>query len=532
MEGEGAGNEKLLRGTAVVLAVTAAGFAADVAKDMAIAGLFGATALADAFFVSYTIPFAIITAFLSGGRSVLVPAFADKLFHGGRRDLWGLARPLTFLGASALGVLALLGLLLSPWLIRVTGVGLSSDAQSAAVYMCRTMFLALVPAAAIVVLGSALMALGRFAEPSAVNLFRALGILLCLAVFARTFGIFAAAMGLVVGLTGECLLLAWRSWQMGFRFRQYPSVGGDQQRRIAGLLLWPTLSAFLLQNSRIVERSLATLLDPGSAAAISYAYRIVFSVTTLAVSSIVFVLLPTLSAHSAAGDRGALTDRTEFGLEMVALFVVPVSILFAIFDRSIIQVLFERGAFDQRATTLTSSALRWYALGMPWLAFLPVYNSAFYALGKVRVPVSNDLALVGINIALDIVLFRGFGLEGLALGYSLAGVLVWARMALLFRKLAGRATAQRVRAFAAHMGLSGGVMVCCALLCSFALDQCRVSFFAQALLLLAALLVSTSAFYGTLAVLRTPALCAVWSQLRAVSQRHLGVDRGVPSDER
>ncbi len=504
-----------------MLLVTAAGFVADVAKDMVIAGSFGATALADAFFLSYTIPFAIIASLLSAGRSVFVPIFTGLLLQGGRGAVWSLARSLILLGTAALLLVSLLGVAVSPWLVRLIGVGLSSKAEAIASQMSQVMFRALVPAATVAVLGSVLLSLRRFAVSSALNLVRASGMLVLLALLSRRLGIQAAALGLLAGVLGQLLLVAYPSWRLGFSLMRRPQLVHVHVRHAIALLAWPLLSGLLLQNSRVIERGLATLLASGSASAISYAYRIVFSVTTLLASSVVWVLLPTMSAHAAAGENRLLAERTSVGIKMMSLVIAPISIALLVCNRPIVQILFERGAFDPSATALTAPALQWYALGMLGISLLPVYNSAFYALGRVRVPVSNDVVLVLANVALDVVLVRTLGLSGLALGYSLAGILALGRIAILFRRHVGDATGHGLLVFGVRLAAASILMACCVAFVYGVVSKSLLpaSWLGQLLLLGLTLALGVCVFYGSLMALRMPELSTVLSTIRELLHR-------------
>ncbi|MEM7648457.1 MAG: lipid II flippase MurJ [Cyanobacteria bacterium P01_A01_bin.70] len=104
----------------------------------------------------------------------------------------------------------------------------------------------------------------------------------------------------------------------------------------------------------------------------------------------------------------------------------------------IVQVIYERGAFDLRAAEIVTSVLVAYGLGMFVYLARDVLVRVYYALGDGQTPFRISLVNIGLNAVLDFFFIRWFGAPGLVL--ATVGVNITSTIALvvlLDRKLNG-----------------------------------------------------------------------------------------------
>jgi len=91
-----------------------------------------------------------------------------------------------------------------------------------------------------------------------------------------------------------------------------------------------------------------------------------------------------------------------------------------ILGKPIIQILFERGAFDARASMMTAYALFYYTLGLWAFSGVRIMVSAFYALQDTKTPVKVAVVALVVNLTLSLVLMGPLKHGGLALALSIA----------------------------------------------------------------------------------------------------------------
>src|SRR5690606_29569011 len=103
----------------------------------------------------------------------------------------------------------------------------------------------------------------------------------------------------------------------------------------------------------------------------------------------------------------------------------------------VVQLLFERGAFDHAATLATAAVLRSYVLGLLPYGLVKVLAPVFYGVDRVRVPLLASMAAVAVNIVFNALTYQRFGAPGIALGTTLGAVTNYAILRVGLRRVAG-----------------------------------------------------------------------------------------------
>jgi putative peptidoglycan lipid II flippase len=154
--------------------------------------------------------------------------------------------------------------------------------------------------------------------------------------------------------------------------------------------------------------------------------------------------MPTFSAQAALNQREGMRHALALSLRSTLALTLPAALGLMMLRTPIVALLYQRGAFDARATGLVSWALLWYAAGLLGHAAVEILARAFYAWHDTRTPVLVGVGAMSLNIVFSYLfsaLFARLGLMphgGLALANSAAtaleaGVLVY----LMRRRLNG-----------------------------------------------------------------------------------------------
>ena len=80
--------------------------------------------------------------------------------------------------------------------------------------------------------------------------------------------------------------------------------------------------------------------------------------------SISVVIYPMLSKLSVDGEEEAFAEIIKKSMNVVIIFVIPVSIGAIVLAEPIVRLVFERGSFNSQATKLTASALVFYSIDL------------------------------------------------------------------------------------------------------------------------------------------------------------------------
>ena len=419
-------------------------------RDAVVALAFGAGPVTDAFFVAFRIPNILRRLLAEGALSTaIVPVFSDYAATRPRDEFAHMLRAVAGAALAVLTVTSVLGVIVSPWLLRVIAPGFSSDpAQvSVAVLLTRVMFpyVLLVGLSALVM--GALNAHGRFFAaalgPAVLNLGMIGGALLLSSRVEPA--IVSLAIGVLVGGVGQlavqlpslraCGLLVPPVWQP-----RHPAV-----TRVATLLLPAVFGLAAVQVMVFINTLLASLLPAGSISYLYYADRVMVFPLGIFGIALASASLPTMSRQAAAGDTRGVAATLGFALRLSMFVSLPATVGLVILSGPIVRVLFERGLFTAADTAGTAHALVWYSVGLTGFAGARIVAQAFYATGQPGTAVRLGVMAIIVNAVSAIALMGPMAHAGLALASSigtfahLAG-LVWVARRR-FGPIGGRALA-------------------------------------------------------------------------------------------
>ncbi len=380
-----------------------------------------------------------------------IPVYAEFLEEG-REEEAG-----RFAGA-ALGILlvvafglALLGILLAPFLIGVLFHEWDPGKQALTVRLVRIIFpmtaTLVVSAWALGILNSHRKFFVSYVAPVAWNA----AIITVMVFFGSLKGYEAAgrdpelvtlmAWGALAG--GLLQLLVQLPWVVGLLSHFRLSLG----RKVAGVReairnFIPVVAARGVVNiSGLLDAVLAGLLAEAALSILANAQTLYLLPISLFGMAIAASELPELSRNRKAVEE-ILVPRVRRSLRRMAFLLVPSALAYIFLGDVLTAALFQRGEFGAADTKAVHLVLAAYALGLPASASSRVLSSTFYALRETRTPALIATGRVVLSLAVGAGLMfplDGFqvghlhlGAAGLALG-SAAGA--WVELILLRRSL-------------------------------------------------------------------------------------------------
>jgi putative peptidoglycan lipid II flippase len=202
--------------------------------------------------------------------------------------------------------------------------------------------------------------------------------------------------------------------------------------------------AAVYQVNILVGTLLASLLPEGSVAYLYYADRLVqFPLGVFAIA-LATAVLPSLSKQAAADDLEGLRASFSYALKLVFFITIPAMTGLIVLREPILQLLWERGAFDAAATRMTAEALLYYSLGLWAFSGVRIVISSFYALQDTKTPVKTAVISLLVNIILSILLMGPLRHGGLALATSLASAVNLTLLVLALKKRLGHIGARDI----------------------------------------------------------------------------------------
>lgn len=406
-------------------------------RDVVIAGYFGAGLGSDAFFVAFRIPNLLRRLFAEGSLSIaFIPVFTEYLTNKGKDEAFKLAGSAILLLSIILTILALVGILLSPLIVRIIAPGFAGSPEklSLTITLTRIMFPYIFFIGMVALCMGILNVLGHFAAPALAPVF------LNLAMIGGVFfisphlsePITGLAIGVIIGGILQLLLQIPFIIRKGVFFWKKTRIYHAGLKKV-GLLMLPTIfGAAVYQINILVGTLLASLLPEGSVSYLYYADRLVQFPLGIFAIAMATAVLPSLSRQAAAEDFTGVRETFAHAMNLVFFITIPSMVGLIILREPIISLLFKRGAFDAETTRLTAVALLYYGMGLWAFSAVRIVVSTFYALQDTKTPVRMAVVSVIANIILGVLLMGPMGHGGLALSTSLASML---NLVLLIRAL-------------------------------------------------------------------------------------------------
>jgi putative peptidoglycan lipid II flippase len=322
------------------------------------------------------------------------------------------------------------GLLLAFWAVLPTGERADLTLAMTGMLLPYAVLICLVAAA-----GGVLNVRGRFAVPAAAPIL--LNLVLITALFganalrpdAPAWRIWVLAWAVLVA---GVLQLAWQLRSLrtaGFHVRWSLNRADPGLREIATAMLPMIVGLAAVQINTLSDTIIALACVPyeGGPAVLYYAqrlYQFPLGVFSLAFATAVF---PTLSAYAAADDRAALREALVKTGRAVLFIGVAATLGLIVTARPLVQSLFERGEFTSEDTRRVSVTLAAYAAGVWAYGLNHILVRAFFAMGDRKTPMRVALAMVVVNVALNLALVWRWEEAGLGGATAICGSLqfVW-----------------------------------------------------------------------------------------------------------
>ena len=430
-----------------------------LARDMAQAFFFATGHQADAYVVATRIPATLRDLFAEGAMSAaFVPTISRTIARDGKDAAFRLGSQVVNGLFCLTSVIVVLVIVFAEPLTTKFASGyqnvpdfpgkLDLTIQLARVNMP---FLVLIAVAAAFM--GMLNALRQFAAPAMAPALYNVVFIGCTVVFVPLFAemgiepVMALSLGMLLGGVAQAAAQWPALRREGYRHQWILNPRDPALREVLGLMVPGMLGAAAAQINQVVNISLATGAS-GAATALGYAFRLMYMPVGIIGVSVATAAIPDLARQAHDGDHAAMRETLSWGLRLMLMLCVPAAVGLMVMDDTIVEVLFERGAFGARDTSLVASALFFYAPGVVGYSIVKIASSGFYSLQDTRTPVIVSVVTIVTNLTLSLWLNSQMGFKGLALGTAIAAnVNAFLLLFLLARRLNGLDCAHVWRTF-------------------------------------------------------------------------------------
>ncbi|MGI6160492.1 MAG: murein biosynthesis integral membrane protein MurJ [Christensenellales bacterium] len=429
-------NQRLLDSTLGVLIITVISKCIGFIREMVIASQYGAGLERDAYIAAYTIPMMLSYILVSSITTTFMPAYSASLVEDGKKGANALANTtqnVMFIASVALSVLAMFFV---PQIIGFIAPAMSAEGQALAVKLGYFLIPVFIFEVMISFFSFLLNAHGKFMVPQAVSFLLNICIISSIVIFAPSVGIYALIWGVLAGMLAQTVVLGIYSGRF-YTYRPYIDLNNKHFKDIVHRLLPALMSVMVLEINAIIDRMLASGLGVGAMSVIEYSSKLLQFVTGTVIIAVTTVVYPRLSRQCAEKKIGELRNTTSRYISLMWGILLPIAIIAMLSSSDIVQVAFERGAFDAAATRSTSLALFYYLPGLVFIGIREVLKRVFFSLGDTKTTMYDGIINVAADSGLSIALAPYLGVGGLALGSSIAMALSCVHLFFRLRKRIG-----------------------------------------------------------------------------------------------
>lgn len=273
----------------------------------------------------------------------------------------------------------------------------------------------------------------KFLIPALTPVLFSVSVITSLVLFHEKFGIFAMAIGVLVGGIAQLLFQLPLFNKLGYSLIPSFKFNDKDFKRV--LKQWfpvlATSSIFAINHQ--VSILIATSISDGSVSALTNAIVFWQLPSGIFSASITTVLFPKLSRLAGVKDYKAMTDTVVYGIKALAILLIPSAFLMSVLGKEIISLAFQRGLFTSIHTSAAANVLIGYCAGMFIVGVYNFVQRFYYSLRDYRTPFIAAFVTVVVDIILSLILKDTFlAVSGLSwansISFTVGAVILLSRM--------------------------------------------------------------------------------------------------------
>jgi len=226
----------------------------------------------------------------------------------------------------------------------------------------------------------------------------------------------------VVGALCQLLLQIPRVRQLGFRIQpNFDIINNTNYKNILELLFPAVLSSTVGQIHIYVDMFFASSLQEGVWTAVGYANRVFQFPVGILVTAFLVPLFPIFSRLVAENDMQGIKTYFNKGVGVLFFASIPIILGILLVGMDAIRLVFERGAFDERATFLVTEALWFLSVSIIPYVFRDSITRVYYSFNDSATPFKIAFSSIILKVLLNMIFINHLhlGIGGITLSTSL-----------------------------------------------------------------------------------------------------------------
>ena len=433
--------QSLLKAAWIIAFVTIISKLIGFLRDVVIANFYGAGMVSDAYFYAYQIP--AIAIILLGGiggpfHSAVVSVFSKMIPDLNQKapenvnKLYNTFLTSSFLVFLALGVLVFV---FSDVIMKIIIANGSAQLIHLASLHLKIMAPVLVVGGVVGIYYGILIVYKEFLIPNISPILMSVAIIAIISLVRHDNSGIMLALATTVGALCQFVYQLPKLKSLGFKFRPNLDVfNNPQYKNILELLFPAILSSTVGQVYIYVDMFFASQLQEGAWSAIGYANRLFQFPVGVLVTAFLVPLFPIFSKLVGEKDYDNIRYYFNKGVGLLNFVAFPILVLIILLSTNAIQLIFQRGAFNEVATMMVSEALCYLSVSIIFYVFRDSITRVFYAFNDSKTPFLVALSSIVIKFILNMLFVKQLGIGGITLSTSFVTLINGFWLGLLIKK--------------------------------------------------------------------------------------------------
>jgi putative peptidoglycan lipid II flippase len=398
-------------------------------KLRTIAQLFGVSHELDIFWAAFTIPDMLFTILVAGSiNAAIIPIFSEVFYKEGKERLDNFFNHLSLIISGITAIIALIFFIFTPQITNLIthsvvlqsalnfSQNISATDYDMFVYLTRIMLLSPILLGFSSIITAYLQVKKQFFTTSLAPLFYNLALIIGPIIFVvfGKMGVEGIAISAVLGSLLH-LLIQLPAFISGYGNRYSLSLGtiktafkDSKVVKAVKLAIPRTIGIIGEQVNTVVNTLISFSLAAGALSSYRYALSLHQFPINIIGSAVAQLALPDLAQHSDPEHREEFKRIFNSSVQFALYLVLPIIAIFVVLRLPIVRLVYGSGAFDWRATILTSWCLVLLSFSILGQTIDQIILRAFYALKETWMPLIGIAISIVVNIVIAYLLTNFF----------------------------------------------------------------------------------------------------------------------------
>ncbi len=403
-------------------------------RDILLSQFFGAGVETDAYFIANAIPGLVFLGVFSTINAVFLPLYAKSRAKNRKLALSSIYTA-TRLYVGMAFVIGVMTIVLAYPLVKLAAPEAPEETLRLASQLLQVLAVAFVFSSWTGLQNAILQANKQFIWPMVVPVINhaiVIAGLILVSVFEKS--IIWVAVAAVCGWALQYPILTFPTWKYK-RGSSKTKFSNDIRNTLLRLSIPVFLCISLDQINSVIDLYLGSDFGNGAISHLSYASRLMLMFSGVFSLPVAYFVFPYLADAVARNDSAKVTSLLAKGIGGVLLTTTPLMVTCYWANEEIVAMVYQRGAFESEDVAACSNALKYYSIGIVFIAIREVSNRLFLSKELMKTMLLIGLISATFNLIASVILSRVLGLSGIALGTSMSAVIYVVLQVVVIRRL-------------------------------------------------------------------------------------------------